>query len=127
MDLSGEPLFLEKMEQKYDKLAAKENVYVVGSCGFDSIPSDVGVEYLKHNFNGTVNQIEHLLEVYHEKNHFSYATWLSLIEGFKHKNELKQIRKEIFSKYGNYKWILPQSKFKHCCLLISVCLNFCLN
>ena len=115
MDLSGEPLFLESMQLKYNKAAKQNETYVVGSCGFDSIPADVGTQYLKQKFPGHLNQVEHILELWFNKNNnFSYATWISLIEGYKHANDLKQIRKQLFSPDGKlykpYKWTVPQSK-----------------
>ena len=42
IDVSGEPQFLETMQLKYHNEAKEKGVYVVGACGFDSIPSDVG-------------------------------------------------------------------------------------
>ena len=42
MDLSGEPQFLEEMQLRYNEEAEKKGIYIVGSCGFDSIPSDLG-------------------------------------------------------------------------------------
>lgn len=40
VDVSGEPQFLEKMQLKYHKMAEEKGIYIVGSCGFDSIPAD---------------------------------------------------------------------------------------
>ena len=42
VDLSGEPQFLEEMQLRYNEEAEKKGIYIVGSCGFDSIPSDLG-------------------------------------------------------------------------------------
>ena len=42
IDISGEPQFLEKIQLKYHKEAEAKGVYVIGACGFDSIPSDMG-------------------------------------------------------------------------------------
>lgn len=52
LDLSGEPLFLGKMEQKYSSTAEDSGAYIIGACGFDSIPSDYGAAYLQQNFGG---------------------------------------------------------------------------
>lgn len=52
VDVSGEPQFLESMQLKYHKLAEEKGIYVVGSCGFDSIPADCGTVYLVQNFGG---------------------------------------------------------------------------
>lgn len=114
MDLSGEPLFLELMQLKYHQTARQNNVYVVGSCGFDSIPADVGTQYLKQKFSGCLNQVEHFLEIWYNKNNnFSYATWIALIEGYKNVPELKRIRKQLFAPDGQFykpfKWNVLQS------------------
>ncbi|KAI8925007.1 Saccharopine dehydrogenase-domain-containing protein [Entophlyctis helioformis] len=42
VDLTGEPQFVRAMAEKYHDLAVKNNVLIVNSCGFDSIPSDLG-------------------------------------------------------------------------------------
>ena len=52
VDISGEPQFLETMQFKYHKEAKEKGVYIVGACGFDSIPTDMGITFLKQKFNG---------------------------------------------------------------------------
>lgn len=37
----------------YSKEAAEKGVYIIGSCGFDSIPADMGVLYTRDQFKGT--------------------------------------------------------------------------
>ncbi|XP_046877587.1 saccharopine dehydrogenase b [Hypomesus transpacificus] len=41
IDICGEPQFLERMQLDYHSQAVDAGVYVVGSCGVDSIPVDV--------------------------------------------------------------------------------------
>uniref|UniRef100_A0A7E4WC28 Sacchrp_dh_NADP domain-containing protein n=1 Tax=Panagrellus redivivus TaxID=6233 RepID=A0A7E4WC28_PANRE len=64
VDISGEPAFLEKMQQKYGELAAQNKVYIVGACGWDSIPCDLGVNFLKQNFGGTLNYAETFVQLH---------------------------------------------------------------
>ena len=45
VDLSGEPLWMKDMISKYDVAAKKSGARIVHSCGFDSIPFDLGVYY----------------------------------------------------------------------------------
>lgn len=45
--------FLEGMQLNYHNLASEKGVYIIGSCGFDSIPADMGVLYTKEQFRGT--------------------------------------------------------------------------
>ena len=40
------------MQLNYHSEAAKKGVYIVGSCGFDSIPADMGVLYTRDQFRG---------------------------------------------------------------------------
>ena len=44
--------FLEGMQLNYNSQAAEKGVYVIGSCGFDSIPADMGVLYTRDQFKG---------------------------------------------------------------------------
>merc|ERR1712088_797429 len=50
IDISGEPWFIESGEFKFDQQAKKNGVYAVSACGFDSIPSDMGVEFTRKEF-----------------------------------------------------------------------------
>lgn len=45
--------FLEGMQLNYNRQAAEKGVYIIGSCGFDSIPADMGVLYTRDQFKGT--------------------------------------------------------------------------
>ena len=42
-DLTGETLFVRQIIDDYDELAQSTGARIVNSCGFDSIPSDLGV------------------------------------------------------------------------------------
>lgn len=44
--------FLERMQLEYHADAAAKGVYVIGSCGFDSIPADMGIIYTQRQFKG---------------------------------------------------------------------------
>jgi saccharopine dehydrogenase (NAD+, L-glutamate forming) len=50
IDSTGEPHFVQMLLHRYSEEAAKKNVRLVSSCGFDSIPADLGVLF-------TVNQL----------------------------------------------------------------------
>ena len=47
--------YLEEMEFKYHDKAKAANVYVVGSCGGDSIPADIGIKFTRDSFSGMKN------------------------------------------------------------------------
>ena len=110
MDLSGEPLFMEQMQIKFDKIAKQKKISLVGSCGFDSIPADLGASLLKNNFDGKLNQIEHYLQIWNKSKRFNYATWAALVEGFKNRDQLKKVREMIYSEYKRYDWPVTLSK-----------------
>lgn len=43
VDLTGEVLFIKNMLDKYQQTAKESGARIVNSCGFDSLPSDLGV------------------------------------------------------------------------------------
>ena len=45
----------------YQKTASDKGIYIIGSCGFDSVPSDMGVLFTKNKFDGEVNTVEGFL------------------------------------------------------------------
>ncbi len=47
VDLNGEPLWMHEVLTKYEETARKSGARIVFSCGFDSIPSDLGVQFLQ--------------------------------------------------------------------------------
>jgi len=50
--------YLERMELLYSGKAREEGVYIVGACGFDSVPSDMGIAYTTSQFQGNVSIID---------------------------------------------------------------------
>jgi short subunit dehydrogenase-like uncharacterized protein len=46
-DLSGEVQWIRRMVQRYEAMAQKSGARIVHCCGFDSIPSDLGVHFLQ--------------------------------------------------------------------------------
>jgi len=47
VDLCGEPAWMKDMIERYDAAAKKSGARIVLSCGFDSIPFDLGVYHLQ--------------------------------------------------------------------------------
>lgn len=47
VDLCGEPAWMHQMIGKYDSVAKQSGARIVFSCGFDSIPFDMGVWFLQ--------------------------------------------------------------------------------
>ena len=48
-DLAGESQWIRKMIDLYHNKAISNKVKIVNSCGFDSIPSDMGVYFIHKN------------------------------------------------------------------------------
>ncbi len=46
-DLSGEVQWIRRMLDRYEKTASKTGARIVNCCGFDSVPSDLGVHFLQ--------------------------------------------------------------------------------
>jgi short subunit dehydrogenase-like uncharacterized protein len=46
-DLTGEVQWIRRMVQRYESTAQKSGARIVHCCGFDSIPSDLGVHFLQ--------------------------------------------------------------------------------
>ncbi|NXN99935.1 SCPDL oxidoreductase, partial [Rhinopomastus cyanomelas] len=97
IDISGEPQFLEGMYLKYNEKAAEKGVYVVGSCGFDSIMADMGVVYTRDNFKGTLTAVESFLKVNSGPEGLCVhdGTWNSAVYGLADQDNLRKLRKKI--------------------------------
>ena len=50
VDSTGEPFFVQMLQARYADAAARANVRLVPSCGFDSIPADLGVLFTVQQF-----------------------------------------------------------------------------
>ena len=48
-DLAGEAQWIRKMIDTYHEAATDNQIKIVNSCGFDSVPSDLGVYYIHKN------------------------------------------------------------------------------
>ena len=46
-DLTGEPQWIRKMQERHETTARQSGARIVHCCGFDSIPSDLGVHFLQ--------------------------------------------------------------------------------
>src|SRR6185295_18879029 len=45
VDLTGEPEFVDRMIERYHATAARNRAKIVNSCGFDSVPHDLGAYF----------------------------------------------------------------------------------
>ncbi|XP_076224526.1 GTP cyclohydrolase punch [Nomia melanderi] len=100
IDVSGEPQYVEGIQLKYDKEAREAGIYIVSTCGFDSIPCDLGVIFTQEKFGGEVNTIEAYMSSWTTTKVDSavihYGTYESAIYGVAHHNELRGLRKKLY-------------------------------
>uniref|UniRef100_UPI0037E70BA2 saccharopine dehydrogenase-like oxidoreductase n=1 Tax=Semicossyphus pulcher TaxID=241346 RepID=UPI0037E70BA2 len=97
IDICGEPQFLEGMQLNYNSQAADKGVYIIGSCGFDSIPADMGVIYTRDQFKGTLTAVESFLTVSSgpDGGCIHDGTWQSAIYGFADGHKLQSLRRKF--------------------------------
>ena len=69
--------FMEDMAARYDEQAREAGVYIVFSCGFDSIPNDMGALLLQRTFNGELSYVESYMAV-HDGVSYMFASVLVL-------------------------------------------------
>ncbi|KAG1458696.1 hypothetical protein G6F46_002048 [Rhizopus delemar] len=98
VDVTGEPEFVERMQRTYHEKAVSNRVTIVHSCGFDSVPTDMGVLYTKKLYTekGWVpSQIEMFFKMHTGEAGMrgGYATYESAVHGFGSAELLREIRK----------------------------------
>ncbi len=100
-DLTGEPQWIKSMMERYEKIAQQAGTRIVNCCGFDSIPSDLGVyqlEQLAHAAHGKIYPSVKL-GVKAMKGGFSGGTLASMINGIKEAIADPSLRKQLGNPY----------------------------
>ena len=95
VDISGEPEFLQMCQIKYHEAAVEQGIHIVGACGFDSIPADVGMELLREKFPGELTAVESYIHL-HGAGKGNYGTYNTIIHSLANKSEQKAQNMEIF-------------------------------
>uniref|UniRef100_A0A914MES1 Saccharopine dehydrogenase NADP binding domain-containing protein n=1 Tax=Meloidogyne incognita TaxID=6306 RepID=A0A914MES1_MELIC len=113
VDISGEPAWIESMQMKYSEQAKEKGVFIVSACGWDSIPCDMGMEFLKKNFDGTLTYAETFAKINTGESGYSFnaGTYQTLILGiWKAKDDgLGRIRRAIMpEKLEKTRWQAPK-------------------
>ena len=57
-DITGENHWVRDMIDKHHEKAASKGIRIVPSCGYDSIPSDIGAYFAVSQFNKPVNRVD---------------------------------------------------------------------
>lgn len=101
-DLTGEVQWIRKMVDKYEDAAKKSGARIVHCCGFDSIPSDMGVWYLQQQAEGTFGAPcrDVRMRVKAAKGEFSGGTVASLVNAVKEAAEDPALRKEMANPFS---------------------------
>lgn len=58
LDISGESNYIEEAVLDFNSRARQSGSLVVSSVGWDSIPNDIGSDFLKTHFNGHLHSVE---------------------------------------------------------------------
>jgi short subunit dehydrogenase-like uncharacterized protein len=101
-DLTGEVHWIAKMLERYEDLAKISGARIVNSCGFDSVPSDLGVYFLqqhaKQKFGETCSSIK--MRVKKMKGAASGGTVASMTNIFKEVASNPALRKILANPYA---------------------------
>ena len=101
-DLTGEVQWMRKMIDQHQEAAQANGTRIVHTCGFDSIPSDMGVYFLqkkaKERTGEYCQQIK--LRVKAMKGEMSGGTYASLSNVLVEAEKDKSIYKTLFNPYG---------------------------
>ncbi|RPB24505.1 hypothetical protein L211DRAFT_170200 [Terfezia boudieri ATCC MYA-4762] len=62
VDLNGEVPWAKEMEEKYQALAEKTKAVIVPCCGYDCVPSDMGVYLLSRFAGGALGKVDAVVE-----------------------------------------------------------------
>ncbi|WP_020406926.1 saccharopine dehydrogenase family protein [Hahella ganghwensis] len=101
-DLTGEVPWIKRMVSKYEKQAEASGAKIVHCCGFDSIPSDLGVYFLQQQAKEKFGEpCEHVkMRVRKIRGEFSGGTVASLLNVVKEVRENPALRKELANPYS---------------------------
>lgn len=101
VDLTGEAIFIKDMMDKYQAKAQQTGARIVNSCGFDSIPSDLGVYFTQQQAETKFNQqcdVIHM-RVKAAKGGLSGGTIASMATIFEEVGKDKARRKQVANPY----------------------------
>ena len=101
-DLSGEAPWMRKMIEAYSDDAKKSGARIVHCCGFDSIPSDMGVRFLQEQsrlqFGSPCTQVK--MRVKAMRGSASGGTVASIVNIVREATHNPALRKELINPYS---------------------------
>jgi len=101
-DLTGEVQWIRRMIHAYEAAARKSGARIVHCCGFDSIPSDLGVHFLQRAARERYGEpcAEVRMRVKAMRGGFSGGTVASLLNVIKEASSDPQLRRELANPYA---------------------------
>lgn len=110
VDISGEPLFVERVYVAHNGEAKKRGVTIVNCCGFDCIPSDIAINEIRRHVPN-VARIEGFLS---SNAHGNTGTLFTAVDGIRSSGALAQLRRNSprpkLSLASSFK---PRTLFRH--------------
>ena len=101
-DLTGEVQWIRRMIERYEDLARRNGARIVHCCGFDSIPSDLGVHFLQQQslqaFGEPCEEVN--MRVRAMRGGFSGGTAASLLNVAREVSANPALRKELANPYS---------------------------
>ncbi|KGM40195.1 hypothetical protein JY96_09545 [Aquabacterium sp. NJ1] len=100
-DITGETVWVAEMMKRHEKTAQRTGARLVNFCGFDSIPSDMGVHFLQQAsqrlFNAPCTQVR--LRVFHARGNPPGGTYATLLDGIGKAAQDKTYRQALSDPY----------------------------
>lgn len=101
-DLTGEVQWIRQMIERYEEQAKQSGARIVHCCGFDSIPSDMGVHYLQQQSRAMYGEACSTIKmrVKTAKGEFSGGTVASLMNVAREAASSPSLRKELANPFS---------------------------
>lgn len=101
-DLAGETQWIRRMIDQHDEAAKESKARIVHCCGFDSIPSDLGVLYLQNEAKARKGEYaKHVkMRLKSAKGGLSGGTYASMNNVMAEAEKDREIYKTLFNPYG---------------------------
>jgi len=111
VDICGEPEWIEKNAIRCHEKAREKGLFIVSSCGFDSLPSELGMilvaNYYRQN-NARLSCVDEYVQHTGPSVPFNATTWRALVDGYGARENARQVRKEVESQ----SWRVPRKALK---------------
>lgn len=110
-DLTGEIPWVADMMARYEKVAQQTGARIVNCCGFDSIPSDLGVHFLQKEslsrFAEPCQQVK--LTVLKAMGNAPGGTYATMMDAIERASKSSAYREQLFNPYV----LCPNGQFQH--------------